>query len=212
MDSPEDLTHLYLLIDFCVWRPEMYQIQGPPMLNNLQKLRDGIKQPRKRKGNRGGLQQQQHNKLPKKQTTNRKGMVVTDRLGTPITVFDGASHALSEVNQWKKDGSHGPIQTAVASCCDKPTFARQCMEWLLVQDGSTLSSCFDHVEIRKGDKRNYFESLQRITKIPYEQMLFFDDYDFNIESVGSLGVKCVHTPNGMTIDAWKEGMELFGLN
>ena len=86
------------------------------------------------------------------------------------------------------------------------------MEWLVVQDGSTLSSCFDHIEIQKGDKRNHFESLQRITKIPYEQVLFFDDSDFYIESAGSLGVKCVHTPKGMTLDAWNKEIELFGLN
>jgi len=137
-------------------------------------------------------------------------MIVTDRMGTPITVFDGASHALSELNKWKNDNDK--IQIAVASCTDKPSFARQCMEWLVVEDGSTLSSCFDHIEIRPGDKRKHFESLQRITNIPYERMLFFDDYDLNIESVGSLGVRCVQTPNGMTRDAWEEGLELFGLN
>ena len=149
-------------------------------------------------------------------------MIVTDRKGTPITVFEGASHALSQLNSWKRSGSKsgdmndkGPsdkIQTAVASCTDKPSFARQCMEWLVVDDGATLSSCFDHIEIRPGNKQQHFESLQRITNIPYEQILFFDDYDFNIDSVGSLGVQCVHTPNGMTLEKWEEGIELFGLN
>jgi len=193
----------------------MYQIQGPPILNNLQKMKDGIKQPRKRKNN--GNTKSQHRHLPKKPTTNRKGMIVTDRAGTPITIFDGASYALSELNKWKNNAVAGPvgsnpIQTAVASCTDKPSFARQCMEWLVVEDGSTLSSCFDRIEIRPGDKRKHFESLQRITNIPYEHMLFFDDYDLNIETVSSLGVICIHTPHGMTRDAWEEGMETFSLN
>jgi len=194
------------------------------MLSNLQKMKDGIKQPRKRKNNRNTKstqkrgsrqqQQQQQQQLPKRPTTNRKGMILTDRVGTPITVFDGASHALSELNRWKNDDTSRPkpIQTAVASCTDKPSFARQCMECLVVEDGSTLSSCFNHIEIRPGDKRKHFESLQRITNIPYDEMLFFDDYDLNIESVRSLGVRCIHTPNGMTKDSWDEGIELFGLN
>ena len=188
------------------------------MLSNLQKMKDGIKQPRKRKNNRGPRSIQKQQQLPKKPTTNRKGMIVTDRMGTPITVFDGASHGLSELNKWKMNDDESrrrnlaPIQTAVASCTDKPNFARQCMEWLVVDDGSTLSSCFDHIEIRPGDKRKHFESLQRITNIPYDQMLFFDDYDLNIVSVGSLGVRCIHTPNGITRDAWDEGKEMFGLN
>ena len=200
----------------------MYQIQGPPMLSNLQKMKDGIKQPRKRKNNRYSNQNQRVLQLPKKPTTNRKGMIVTDRVGTPITIFDGASHALSELNKWKKNNNDGDnnqkeemksqIQIAVASCTDKPSFARQCMDWLVVEDGSTLSSCFDHVEIRPGDKRKHFESLQRITGIPYNEMCFFDDYDLNIEAVSSLGVHCFHTPNGVTKDAWNEALGIFGLN
>lgn len=189
------------------------------MLSNLQKMKDGIKQPRKRKNNRGASnsnpRRRQVLQLPKKPTTNRKGMIVTDRTGTPITVFDGASHALSELNKWKKEddiAKNGQIKIAVASCTDKPSFARQCMDWLVVEDGSTLSSCFDHVEIRPGDKRKHFESLRRITGIPYQEMCFFDDYDLNIETVSSLGVKCIHTPNGMTKDAWEEALGIFGLN
>lgn len=198
-------------LDFCIWKPEMYQIQGPPILSNLQKLQNGVKPPRKRKSKLSGAKQNLN--IPKKPNTNQKGMIVTDRVGTPITVFDGASHALSKVNQWKKtQQDNGSILAAVASCTDKPSFARQCMEWLVVDDGSTLASCFDHIEIRNGDKRQHFASLQRITQIPYENMLFFDDWDFNIESVSSLGVKCIHTPHGMTKDAWEEGIGLFGLN
>ena len=188
----------------------MYQIQGPPMLQNLQKLQGGVKQPRKRKKKESPKPNQN---LPKKPNTNQKGMIVTDRAGTPITVFDGASHALSQVNHWKKiRNDESAIQVAVASCTDIPSWARQCMEWLVVEDGSTLASCFDHIEIRRGDKRRHFESLQRITQIPYENMLFFDDWDFNIENASILGVKCIHTPNGMTKDAWDEGIGLFGLN
>eukprot|EP00558_Chaetoceros_sp_UNC1202_P005537 CAMPEP_0197242388 /NCGR_PEP_ID=MMETSP1429-20130617/8156_1 /TAXON_ID=49237 /ORGANISM="Chaetoceros sp., Strain UNC1202" /LENGTH=173 /DNA_ID=CAMNT_0042702415 /DNA_START=76 /DNA_END=597 /DNA_ORIENTATION=+ len=172
--------------------------------------------------------------LPKRPTTNRKGMIVTDKKGTPITVFDGASYALTEINKWRKDksnpksstsssGSSGSnkgnmnskmqhVKVAVASCTDEPGYARRCMDWLIVDDGSTLSSCFDHVEIRPGDKKNHFASLQRITGIPYEMMLFFDDYDLNIDSVSSLGVKCVHTPSGMTRERWEEGLSRFNLN
>ena len=205
--------YLLLLPDFCVWKPEMYQIQGPPMLCNLQKLQNGAKPPRKRKSKVSGGGGNSNQNLPKKPNTNQKGMIVTDRVGTPITVFDGASHALTRVNQWKKtQDNKGDIQAAVASCTDIPTWARQCMQWLVVDDGSTLMSCFDHIEIRNGDKRQHFASLQRITQIQYENMLFFDDWDYNIESVGSLGVKCVHTPHGMTKDAWEEGIGLFGLN
>ena len=197
-------------LDFCVWKPEMYQLRGPPTLTNLKSIQP--KQPRKRKKSQ---QLQTSLSLPKLPTTNRKGMIVTDQAGTPITVFDGASHVLSETNNWRKQKDlteKSNIKVAVASCTDEPGYARKCMDWLIVDDGSTLSSCFDHVEIRPGDKRRHFESLHRITGIPYEEMCFFDDYDLNIISVGSLGVKCYHTPRGMTVDAWEDALKTFGLN
>ncbi len=197
-------------LDFCVWKPEMYQLRGPPTLTNLKSIEPKL--PRKRKKN---SIIQSSTILPKRSTTNRKGMIVTDSAGTPITVFDGAAHALSEINQWRKQQDckvKCNVKVAVASCTDEPGYARKCMEWLIVDDGSTLASCFDHIEIRPGDKSRHFENLQRITGIPYDQMCFFDDYDLNIKSVSSLGVKCFHTPQGMTKGIWEEALDSFELN
>lgn len=185
----------------------MYQLRGPPVLTNLKSVQPKL--PRKRKN------ATMEAALPKRPTTNKKGMIVTDTAGTPITIFDGASYALSDLNLWKKQRDcpiKSKVKVAVASCTDEPGYARKCMDWLVVDDGSTLSSCFDHIEIRPGDKRRHFESLQRITGIPFDDMCFFDDYDFNINSVGSLGVRCFHTPRGMTREVWDEAMNSFGLN
>ncbi|MGK3733618.1 MAG: hypothetical protein ACI8RD_001281 [Bacillariaceae sp.] len=216
-------------LDFCVWKPEMYQLRGPPTLTNLKSIQP--KQPRKRKANNNNKQLQHassSSNLPKRPTTNRKGMIVTDSDGTPITVFDGASHALSEINHWRKQKQRpddcnnnnsssnnnikSDIKVAIASCTDEPGYARNCMKWLIVEDGSTLESCFDHIEIRPGDKRKHFESLQRITGIPFEEMCFFDDYDLNINNVSTLGVQCFHTPHGMSRQIWNDALDTFGLN
>ena len=192
------LSQLQLVVfdlDFCVWKPEMYQIQGPPILTPMKTFE---KKKRKAKTQPSSLQLT---------PTSKKGMTVTDRAGTPITVFDGASFALSEINKMKKQDNN--IQTAVASSTDKPPWARQCLEWMLVEDGSTLASCFDYTEIRFGDKQRHFESLNRISGIPFENMCFFDDTHSNILSVSQLGVKCVHTPKGVTRDAWKKALDMF---
>ena len=196
-------------LDFCIWQPEMYQIQGPPVLKNLKSI-----QPKPKRKRRNDVQNLAV-PLPKKPNSNQKGMVVTDRNGTPIVVFDGASFALSEINRWrqqKDDSIKRNIRVAIASCTNEPSYARKCMDWLVVDDGSTLASCFDCIEIRPGDKRKHFQSLQRITGVPYEEMCFFDDYDLNINNVRTLGVKCFHTPKGMTIDIWEEALGTFDLN
>ena len=40
-------------------------------------------------------------------------------------------------------------------------------------------------------------------------MLFFDDDDWNIKNVSSLGVVSILTPDGVTQDAWEQGLREF---
>ena len=206
-NNSKKITMLQLVVfdlDFCIWKPEMYQLRGPPILTCLNSIQPKV--PRKRK---------QKTILHLKGNTNMKGMIVTDTAKNPITIFDGASYALSEINTWKRETDcsiKNNIKVAVASCTDKPNYAHKCLDWLIVQDGSTLRSCFDLIEIKQGNKIRHFENLHRITGIPYQEMCFFDDYDFNIESVASRGVKCFHTPRGMTKDIWFSALDEFNLN
>jgi magnesium-dependent phosphatase 1 len=109
----------------------------------------------------------------------------------------------------KKEG-YG-ILAAVASRTDEPSWAFKCMDWLTVHDGSTLTSCFDHVEISFAAKEHHFRSLHKQTGIPYERMCFFDNEEWNILSVAPLGVKCIHTPDGMTRDDWKKALSMFDM-
>lgn len=59
-------------LDYTIWRPEMYQLWGPPKLTPIDKIR----------------------KMPEairiEARTNRKGMILTDKESTPMRVFDGA--------------------------------------------------------------------------------------------------------------------------
>eukprot|EP00558_Chaetoceros_sp_UNC1202_P014265 CAMPEP_0197257414 /NCGR_PEP_ID=MMETSP1429-20130617/78630_1 /TAXON_ID=49237 /ORGANISM="Chaetoceros sp., Strain UNC1202" /LENGTH=108 /DNA_ID=CAMNT_0042721245 /DNA_START=51 /DNA_END=377 /DNA_ORIENTATION=+ len=103
------------------------------------------------------------------------------------------------------------IQAAAASRTDEPEMAQQCMDWLKISDGKTLTSCFDQVEIDIGDKKRHFQRLQEKTNIPFESMVFFDNEIRNINSVKELGVKCIYTPDGMTREAWHEALALFNL-
>jgi hypothetical protein len=88
------------------------------------------------------------------------------------------------------------------------------MQWLTAADGTPLSKCFDQqlIEISYADKARHFECLNRKTGIAYEKMAFFDNEIYNIKSVGQLGVKCYHTPNGMTREDWNQCLEDFGIN
>jgi len=56
-------------------------------------------------------------------------------------------------------------------------------------------------------KRAHFKSLRIKTGVRFEDMLFFDDAKENIDAVSELGVVCQHTPDGLTAEAWRRGLE-----
>lgn len=128
-----------------------------------------------------------------------------------LDIMHDSAFALSEIKRVNREAAFGEpiIQTAVASRTDEPEWADNCLKWLVAHDGSSLKSCFDHVEIGFSDKTKHFENLHRRTGISYENMVFFDNEKWNIRSVSRLGVKCLYTPNGMTRDAWKKAFDLF---
>jgi magnesium-dependent phosphatase 1 len=190
-------------LDYTIWAPEMYQIQGPPQLVTLEEFQG------KKRGRKGNAPPLQPSQVPKESTTIDPNKIVMDRQGTPMTVFAGASHALAEINRMKQEGS--PILAAISSRTDEPAWARQIMKWLVANDGKPLADCFDHVEIGYQDKALHFESLHRKTGIPFDSMVFFDNEHWNIESVSKLGVKCIYTPHGMSKEAWNEALEHFDM-
>lgn len=184
-----------------IWQPEMYQIDGPPKLVSI----DDFVGKQKRKSSSAPRS------LPSGSRTIQENKIVTDGRGVPITIFDGASHALSEINKMNKENCS--IQVAISSRTDEPSWAYQCMKWLVVADGTPLHKCFDDnlIEISYADKSKHFESLNRKTGIDFEDMVFFDNEFWNIQSVGKLGVKCFHTPNGMTQEAWNQALKQFDM-
>ena len=147
---------------------------------------------------------------PPKRKVGKNGEVkVMDKDNTPITIFQGASYALEHINKMRD--RNVDIRAAVASRTDEPAWAHLCMDWLTISDGSTLTACFQHVEIDISDKKNHFHRLHKETGISFESMVFFDNERRNIISVQELGVKCVYTPDGMTKEAWHTALEMFGM-
>ncbi|CAB9526455.1 Magnesium-dependent phosphatase 1 [Seminavis robusta] len=185
-------------LDYTIWQPEMYQLYGEPTLK-----------PIDNKYNKRLSAQ-----VLKEARTTKAGYILTDRRNSPMRVFGGAAVALSEIERLKAAGVD--IQAAVASKTDAPSWARICMDHLVIDNDctTTLISCFDNghlVEISYGSKRQHLTRLHKKTGIPFEQMAFFDNESGNIRSVSALGVKCFYTPRGMQIQDWNKAKECFEL-
>jgi len=66
---------------------------------------------------------------------------------------------------------------------------------------------FDHLEIFPGSKIAHFKQLHKLTRIPYSEMLFFDDERRNREVETELGVTFVLVKDGMNWQTFKEGLQ-----
>jgi len=139
---------------------------------------------------------------------------VVDRLGTELTIHPGARIAIEEMlnrPRWRRAN----VQIAYASRTDEPDWASEAMRLLRVCADNrgldvTLEDAVDHMEVYPvRSKTEQFHRLKAKSGVPFERMLFFDNEARNVREVATLGVCCVYTPDGMTVDNWREGVAQF---
>ena len=74
----------------------------------------------------------------------------------------------------------------------------------------TLEDAVDHAEVYPvRSKTEQFHRLKEKSGVPFEEMLFFDNESRNVREVSTLGVCCIYTPAGMTVENWREGLAEF---
>ena len=95
----------------------------------------------------------------------------------------------------------GETLLALASRTSEPSWA----QWVLDQWG--LREHFHFEEIYPGSKVSHFEALREKAEVPYEDMLFFDDEQRNIDEVGRLGVSSVLVESGLHRASFSAGVE-----
>ncbi|GKY91946.1 hypothetical protein MPSEU_000166200 [Mayamaea pseudoterrestris] len=181
-------------LDHTIWRPEMCDLTAAPQLkpapSNLSPT--ALKEGR----------------------TIKEGHFLMIGEDACMQVFEGASIALSEINRWKREGRN--IQAAAASKSDVPNWARICLDYLVVDDGTVLAECFpdELVELYKANKEEHLQRLQEKTGVAYSDMAFFDDERHkNIVRIENElpHVKTYYVPHGMTREAWEEAKTEFGM-
>lgn len=124
------------------------------------------------------------------------------------TVFDAkgkAIHPFPEVSAILKFLNQHKFRIAIASRCSIRPSAEQLIGLLGWTD------YFQHLEMYSKPKTEHFSELHVVTKIPFEDMLFFDDDKGNINNVSKLGVTCIHVDDreGVTWQNLQEGFNAF---
>lgn len=60
-----------------------------------------------------------------------------------------------------------------------------------------------------GTKEQHIRKIADETRFKFNEMLFFDDEQRNIDDLEPLGITCVHIEHGMTMEILKEGLEKY---
>jgi magnesium-dependent phosphatase 1 len=123
-----------------------------------------------------------------------------------MRIFEGALTALRELTQ---EARFEGVKVGYASRTYHGEWAAECLRLLEVPGCGTLEEVVHYKEIYPGDKQAHFSSFREEAGIACEEMLFFDNERHNCVSVSRLGVTCVHTPDGMTTAAWRQGLREF---
>lgn len=121
-----------------------------------------------------------HTNPPYKRINNH----VEDSWGSRIVLYPDVMEVLEEL---KQQG----FTMALASRTGAPQWAQKLLHLF------EINTYFDYKEIYPGSKIEHFNQLHHLTKIPFENMVFFDDEMRNISEVGSLGVHAVYVEDGI---------------
>ena len=137
---------------------------------------------------------------------------LSDRSGTIVRLLGDVRQIMAE---FRTDTKWSGSVIAVASSCDEPSWARECIQKFPVGTDNqfTLKDIFapNYIEIYKSSKDNHLKSIQEKCEegISFKDMIFFDNQYGNCQTVAKLGVTVVYTPDGVTRKAFDEGVNAF---
>ncbi|TRY72414.1 hypothetical protein TCAL_03961 [Tigriopus californicus] len=115
------------------------------------------------------------------------------------------------MKEFKLDPKWKGTTISIASRCDEPSWAAECIKKFQVGEGLTLDHVFDSNtrEIYKGCKSGHLKTIARKTGFDLKDMMFFDNEYGNCQTVAKMGVTTVYTPNGVTREVFENGLSNF---
>lgn len=131
---------------------------------------------------------------------------VTDGTGERIELMGATATVLATLHaspDWPR------TSVAYASRTTEPAWAHAALAAISVAPGVTMADVGAVAEIYPGGKRTHLARIAAATGVPYEEMIFFDNVHRNCSDVASLGVLSLWAPEGLTQDAWEQGLAAY---
>jgi magnesium-dependent phosphatase 1 len=136
------------------------------------------------------------------------GTRLKSSLGTVVSLIGDVPELLDE-----HFGLQDPLDTklAISSRTDVPEWAKELLEkFRLPKSQKTLAEVITGPwEIRSDSKVHHFERLAKSTGVRYDEMVFFDNEQWNCQSIAKLGVTVGYCPNGVKRHIWEKVMQAF---
>jgi magnesium-dependent phosphatase 1 len=122
-----------------------------------------------------------------------------------IWLFEGAKAALHELASSRPEWSD--TRVALASRTGQVEWAYSLLKRFDAAPGVTMDELTSGLQqIFPGSKRKHFERLKADSRVPFSEMLFFDDSTMNTRDIEQMGVLCVLCPRGLTTSIWQRGL------
>merc|ERR1711879_1122218 len=114
-------------------------------------------------------------------------------MGTIVRLLGDVKNIMKE---FKTDDKWSDCIIAVASSCDEPSWARECIKKFPIDDKHKLADVFDanNIEIYKRNKSHHFRNIAKQTGVDLQDMIFFDNQYGNCQDVAKVGVTSVYVP------------------
>ena len=133
---------------------------------------------------------------------------VKDRANTTVKIIGDLREILLDV---QTDSKWSDTKIAVASSCDEPSWARECIGQISIGEKYKLKDIFDPnlTEIYKGSKSGHLRKISDKSGYSLDEMIFFDNEWGNCQTVAKIGVTVVYTPKGVTHQLFQEAIERY---
>nr|ACO15713.1 Magnesium-dependent phosphatase 1 [Caligus clemensi] len=136
------------------------------------------------------------------------GETLVDRGGNVVHLLGDTRYIMKEL---KENTLYKDSKINVASRCDEPSWAQECIKKFKVVEGMHLSDVFQNLEIYKGNKTTHLRAIAEKNSVDLKEIIFFDNEVQHCYDVSKIGVTAVHTPNGLTKKLFEEGLRKYPL-
>ena len=134
---------------------------------------------------------------------------VNDRSGTEVRVLEDARAILKHLKEERSD-----VDVAIASTCDEPRWAYECLKKIRVDKRHERESALEHyfhpelIEIYKAhSKEVHLKAIAKKSGAKLSEMVFFDNQRNNCHTAERIGVHAVYTPDGVTHSIFEDALE-----